>query len=363
MGTGLVDGWFGWGRFWGVWITEGNWLRCVGAGIYCEPGDFYVDPWRPVERAVVTHGHADHTRRGMGRYWCSRSGAGLVRKRVGGEARIEGMEFGEEWELGGVRISLHAAGHILGSAQVRMEYGGEVVVVTGDYNSSHKHGAAERFEVVRCDTLVTESTFGLPIYQWPEAEEVLEDIRKWWRKNRERGRTSVIPCYPLGKSQRLLAAMVGEDAPVALHGNGRGFLPIYEEAGVAFPELCPLDEKGLGRLRGAGLLLMSFAGQPPKLLDKLGALSVGGVSGWMQVRGARRNRSFDRGFVLSDHADWAGLLRCVEASGARRVGVTHGQTEGFARYLREVIGVESFVVSTRFGDNGDGGEASREKGV
>lgn len=331
-------------------MTESNWLWMGAEGLYCEPGGFYVDPWRPVECAVVTHGHADHTRSGMGKYVCARSGEAIIRDRVGAEAAIEGLEYGEERLMGEVRVSLHPAGHILGSAQVRMEYDGEVVVVTGDHNCSGGHEAAEPFRAVRCDLLITESTFGLPVYQWPAAEEVLADIRSWWRRNRELGRTSVIPCYPLGKSQRLLAALAGEDAPVALHGNGRRFLKAYEEAGVEFPELCSLDAAGLERLKGAGLLLISFAGQPPKLLQQLGRLSFGGVSGWMQVRGARRNRSFDRGFVLSDHSDWEGLLRCVRESGARRVGVTHGQTQSFARYLREELGLESFVVPTRFGD-------------
>jgi putative mRNA 3-end processing factor len=333
--------------------SETDLLKVTSSGLYCPPGDFYIDPWRPVPRAVVTHAHADHARSGMGAYWCAASGEELLRLRVGREAVVNALPYGQPTRLGEVRLSLHPAGHVLGSAQVRMEAGGEVAVVTGDHNATHAHAAAEPFEVVPCDVLITECTFGLPIYQWPDPAEVREELLEWWRHNRRKGRTSVLPCYPLGKSQRVLAALAGEDAPVALHGAGRAFLPHYEAAGILFPPLTGFDEAGLRALKGDGLVLISFAGSEPAILKKLGPLSFGAASGWMRVRGMRRNRDFDRGFILSDHSDWNGLLHCIRASGARRIGVTHGQTEPFARYLTEQLGLESFVVPTRFESGGE----------
>ena len=289
----------------------------------------------------------------MEAYWCAASGEELLRLRVGREAVVNALPYGASTTMGEVRLSFHPAGHVLGSAQVRVEGQGEVAVVTGDHNATHAHAAAAPFEPVPCDTLITECTFGLPIYQWPDPDEVWEDLRQWWRRNRERGRTSILPCYPLGKTQRVLAALAGEEAPIALHGNGRSFLPHYASAGIRFPDLTGLDEAGLRTLKGNGLVLISFAGNEPAFLKKLGNLSFGAVSGFMQVRGMRRNRDFDRGFVLSDHSDWHGLLRCVRASGARRIGVTHGQTDAFARYLALELGLESFVVPTHFESGGE----------
>ena len=228
-----------------------------------------------------------------------------------------------------------------------------MAVVTGDHNATHTHAAAEAFEPVPCDLLITESTFGLPVYQWPEPAEVIADIHRWWRSNQRLGRTSVLPCYPLGKTQRILAALDPAIGPVCLAGPARAFLPAYEAAGVAFPRTCDLTEETVDGLRGKGILLISFAGREPALLKRLQPLSFAAVSGWMQVRGMRRSRDCDRAFVLSDHSDWHGLLRCVRASGASRVGVTHGQTEVISRYLREELGLESFTVPSRLGSVGD----------
>lgn len=333
--------------------TKPETLTLTSAGLYCREGDFHVDPWKPVRRAVITHAHADHARPGVERYLVAKSGEALLRERVGKTITAQALAFGERLTLGGVELSLHPAGHILGSSQVRISASAGVTVVTGDHNATHQHAAAEPFEAVPCDTLITESTFGLPIYQWPDPRQVMEAIQAWWQANREAGRTSVLPAYPLGKTQRLLAGLDPGNGPIALAGAGRAFLPLYREAGVSLPDCCPLTEETVPELKGRGLVIHSFAGNEPALLKRLQPLSRAGVSGWMQIRGVRRSRDVERGFVLSDHSDWAGLLRCVRESGARRVGVTHGQTEAFARYLQEVEGVEAFVVPTRFESGGD----------
>jgi putative mRNA 3-end processing factor len=322
-------------------------LRLTREGLYCEAGDFHIDPWRPVKRAVITHAHADHARTGMEAYYCASRGVSLLRERVGKKVDLEEHAFGEAFELGSAKISFHPAGHILGSAQVRIETEDQVAVVTGDHNATHAHEAAEPFEPVACDLLVTESTFGLPIYQWADPDEVMEAIRDWWARNRARGITSVLPCYPLGKTQRILGGLAGVEAPIAVVGSARPFLDLYGRLGVDLPSVLDLTTETVPLLKGVGLVLISFSGSEPALLKRLKPLSWGSASGWMQIRGVRRSRDYDRGFVLSDHSDWDGLMRCVRESGARRIGVTHGQTEVFARYLRE-NGWDAFPVATHF---------------
>jgi putative mRNA 3-end processing factor len=327
-----------------VGFIKSDIVQITRAGLYCPAGDFFVDPTRRVDKAVITHAHSDHARPGMGEYVCSSSGEALLRTRVGAKAVIKGIPFGKEFRMGEAVVSLHPAGHILGSAQVRIACKGQTVVVSGDFNARHSHPAAEAFEPVECNLLVTESTFGLPIYHWPDPELVFGEIHAWWRENQTVGKVSVLPCYPLGKTQRILAGLDGGQGPVALTGAGRDFLPFYNEAGVNFPTVLDLNEETLPLLKGMGFLIVSAAAEPSPLMRKLGSVSYGAVSGWLQVRRMRMGRQFDRGFILSDHADWNGLLDCVMTSKAKRVAVTHGQTEVFARYLREVIGVDAFAI-------------------
>ena len=327
-----------------VGFIKSDIVEMTSAGLYCPLGGFHVDPTRRVLRAVITHAHSDHARRGMGTYYCSKSGAPLLRQRVGKNISMTALDFGREEKIGEVVVSLHPAGHILGSAQVRIEHKGQVVVVTGDHNATHVHGAAEPFESVTCDLLITESTFGLPIYKWPDQETVISELHDWWAKNQAMGKVSILPCYPLGKTQRILSALNPEQGPIALTGAGRAFLPFYRAAGVDLPEVLDLTEDTLPELSGSGFLLGSFAGKPPPLVERLGPLSHGAVSGWFQVRKMRNSQNCDRAFVLSDHSDWDGIMTCIQKSGATRVGVTHGETTLLSRYLREEQGLDAFPV-------------------
>jgi len=267
-------------------------LEITGAGLYCGAGGFFVDSWKPVDRAVITHGHSDHARPGSASYLTSQSGVGVLRRRLPSGASIEGVAYDAPVRMaGGVTVTLLPAGHVLGSLQVRIERGGEVWCVSGDYKTEPDPTCAA-FEFVRCHTFLTESTFGLPIYRWRPGPEVLADVDTWWRRNRERGRTSVL------------------------------------------------------------------------LMRRLGEVSTGFAPGWMQVRGTRRRRSVDRGFVLSDHADWPGLLETVRATGAERVLVTHGYATALARRLAE-LGLEMGVVPARFvGETPDAvrGDAAADSG-
>jgi putative mRNA 3-end processing factor len=310
-------------------------LRITERGLHCPAADLYIDPWLPVDRAVITHAHGDHARSGSGHYLASREGAPVLRTRLGADASIELAEFGEARVVNGVTITLVPAGHILGSAQVRLERAGEVWVVSGDYKTE-PDPTCTPFEPVRCHTFVTESTFGLPIYRWCAQEETFADMRAWWRDNAQRGRASLVYAYALGKAQRVLAGMLGADiGPVYTHGAVERLTADYRASGIAQHETTPVASLPKGTSYAGSLIVAppSAAGSP--WLRRFGDTSTAFASGWMQVRGARRRRSLDRGFVLSDHVDWPALMAAIDATGAENVWVTHGYREQVVRFLRE----------------------------
>jgi putative mRNA 3-end processing factor len=293
-------------------------------GLYCPAGDFYVDPWGAVERAVITHAHGDRVAAGSRAYLAARPGELLLRDRAGS---VQGVAYGERIAMGGVTLSLHPAGHMLGSAQVRIERAGEVWVVTGDFKLAPDPTCAP-FELLRCDTLVTEAAFALPVFRWPEAAEAFAAIRDWWRANEEAGKTSVLYAHPLGLAQRLLAEL----GPVALHEEIERWCALYRSAGIDLPQSRP----------DASLTLA-----PPGWKPGAGRVSTAMASGWMRIRGTRRRRSLDRGFVISDHADWPGLLRAIDESGAEGVWVASGYRGPLVRWLAE-HGRQARAVETRW---------------
>jgi len=298
-------------------------------GLYCPAGDFYIDPWDPVERAVVTHAHSDHVFPGCRSYLAAAPGEALLRARLGADAAIETLAYGERISLGSVTVSLHPAGHIAGSAQVRVESRGEVWVVSGDYKLAPDPTCVP-FEPIRCHTFVTESTFGLPIFRWPEMNEVMSEIHAWWRANQESGRPSVLFGWPMGKLQRVLSALHTAVGPVYAHGAVERISRIYRESGIALPATKPpsADTK-------SALILAPPNCQGSPWMKRFGAASTALVSGWMRIRGTRRRRSLDRGFVLSDHADWPALLTAIDESHAATVWVAHGFRAPLVRWLQE----------------------------
>ncbi len=333
------------------------------AGLYCAAGDFYIDPWRPVPRAVITHAHADHARAGHGQVLATAVSAGVLRSRLGAGLNLQGLAYGEVVVHQGVRISLHPAGHVLGSAQVRLEQGGRVWVASGDYFlSAHdeRNPTCLPFEPVRCHCFITESTFGLPVYRWRPQAEVLAEVDAWWRANAADGRPSLLMAYSFGKAQRLLAGVDAGIGPIFVHGAVLPLNAAYRAAGVALPDAQPLPEaRSLApALRGA-LVVAPPAVHASAWARKLGDFSDGFASGWMQLRGARRRQGVDRGFVLSDHADWPGLQRAIAATGAERVIVTHGQEAVMVRWLREQ-GLDAGSFHTAYG--AEGGEPGAESG-
>lgn len=334
-------------------------LTVTESGLYCAAGDFYIDPWRGVPRALITHAHSDHARRGSMAYLCVDSCAGLLRSRLG-PVNIQTHPYGEQITIGGVKVSFHPAGHVLGSAQIRMEHQGEIWVASGDYKVAADRTCAA-FEPVKCHTFLTESTFGLPVYRWRPAPEITAEIREWWRTNREEGRTSVMFAYSLGKAQRVLGSLEPEDGPIFVHGAVQEMLPHYAAAGITLPECLPATKENVRAAKGTGFVITPPGTDGSAWLASLGDVSTGCASGWMALRGTRRWRSADRGFALSDHADWPGLIGAIRATGAERVLVTHGYSATLARWLNE-NGWQAEVVPTRFtGDRAEPEEAAEDR--
>jgi putative mRNA 3-end processing factor len=328
-------------------------VRLTPAGLYVPAADLFIDPWGPAARAVITHGHADHARGTARAMLTAPTGVPILRTRLGMRPAIEALPWGERRPIGDAILSLHPAGHILGSAQVRIEVDGEVWVVTGDCKTQ-PDPSSEPFEPVACHTLISECTFGLPVYRWPDPSEVIDDILDWWRECATRGVTALLGVYALGKAQRILAHLATHPeaealpGPILVHGAVDGLLPAYREATIPLPPTERALQESVRAAQGTALVLAppSTAGKP--WARKLEPLSLGVASGWMQVRGTRRRRGADRGFVLSDHLDWPALLAVVAESGASQVGLTHGATGAAARFLREERGLDTFEIPTYF---------------
>lgn len=308
-------------------------------GLYCPQGDFFIDPLRSVQRAVITHAHSDHARSGSKSYLTVEDGLHVLRSRIGSSAPIETAPYGRPVTINGVTVSFHSAGHVLGSSQVRLEYKGQVWVVSGDYKTMPDPTCAP-FEQLRCNCFISESTFGLPIYRWPDPDEIAEDLNSWWQENKRNGLASVVFAYSFGKAQRILKMLNSSIGPIYVHATVDKITKEYIATGVQMPEYgC------LGDLRStASLSSQLFAGAmiiaPPSSSDaawlqKIGEHSSAFASGWMRIRGNRKRHAVDRGFILSDHADWSELLDVISATGAEEVIIAHGYVRPLVRHLKE----------------------------
>ncbi|HSD94279.1 MAG TPA: ligase-associated DNA damage response exonuclease [Syntrophales bacterium] len=321
-------------------------LRMTDRGLACEAGGFHIDPWGPVERAVITHAHADHTCKGCRHYLASREGRHVLRTRLGNEASIQLLEYGEALDLNGYRLSLHPAGHILGSAQVRIEHRGHVTVFSGDYKIQ-PDPTCTPFELLQCHSFITESTFGLPVYRWDETERVYEEIRAWWRSNREAGRASVILAYALGKAQSVLMGLDPSMGPVYTHSLVEEMNRRYRMSGVGLPNTLPAERAANKSDFSRAIIVAPSSARGTTWLRQFGEYSTALASGWMRVRGMRHRRGVDRGFVLSDHVDWPGLMETIAATGAEEVHVTHGFVTPVVRMLREK-GIDARPLKAKF---------------
>lgn len=322
-------------------------ITFTNKGIYCKQGDFYIDPWRPVNLAVTTHGHADHVKWGNNAYLCHTLTKPILDQRLGEGLKIETLPYGSEVNLNGVKISFFPAGHVIGSAQVRLEYKGEICVVSGDYKTEDDK-ISTSFEPVKCHTFVSESTFGLPIYKWQPQEVIFDQIKDWVSSNHDHHKTSVLVAYSLGKAQRLIKGLAGYDQ-IYVHNSIANLNDRFITAGVDLPGTIRITGDTRKEDLQQGIVIVPPALAEGRWIKNLHNAATGVCSGWMQVRASRRWRSADAGFALSDHADWPGLLSAIKATEAEKVFVTHGYTATFSKYLNE-IGIESEEVKTQYGN-------------
>jgi putative mRNA 3-end processing factor len=326
-------------------------------GLYCPAGGFYIDPWRPVEQAVITHAHSDHARWGSRAYLCHPDTKPILQARLGA-GNYQTVGWGNTVYLNGVRVSLHPAGHIIGSSQIRVQYNDEVWVVSGDYKTEND-GLSGQFEPVKCHTFITESTFGLPIYTWKPQEAIFSDIQAWIKENQVAGKTSILIAYSLGKAQRLLPCIAAVTDKILVHGAVYNVHMALVNAGWKLPPVERVTpETPKADLKGAVVIAPSSAEGTP-WIKKFAPYSIGICSGWMQVRGNVRRKNADAGFALSDHADWPGLLQAIKATEAEKVFVTHGFQHAFSRYLAEQ-GIPAAEVKTEYGGEEEEGEKEPE---
>lgn len=321
-------------------------LQFTDKGIYCEKANVYIDPWKPVDYALITHAHADHSRWGNKYYLSHHLSKPIIQHRLGHDINIESVAYGEKRKINGVEFSFHPAGHIIGSAQIRVEHKGEVWVVSGDYKLEND-GFCAPFEPIKCDVFITECTFGLPIFKWQPQEAIFNNINTWWRKNKQEGKATIITGYSLGKAQRILQGVDTSIGKVYTHGAIEKTNEVIRNMGVVLNQSTYVDPS-ISKKEYEGSLIIA----PPSALGtswqkRFPTFEVGIASGWMNMRGPRRMRSVDRGFVLSDHADWQGLITAIRATECERVIVTHGYTNVFSKWLNEQ-GIETSIESTEF---------------
>lgn len=318
-------------------------IEFTDKGLYVNQADVYIDPWRPVSKALVTHGHSDHARWGMKSYLCTHNALPVIKYRLNLGNNIQGIDWKETITINGVKFSFYPAGHIPGSAQIRVEYKGEVWVVSGDYKTE-EDGFCETFEVIPCHTFITESTFGLPVFRWETQQTIINQINQWWQKNAALGRNCIISAYSLGKAQRIIAQIDSTIGPIVTHGAVENINNILRCQGYALPKT---QRAEVSKAYSGALIIAPGSAIESPWSKKFGDFSSAIASGWMNMRGNRRRRGVERGFVLSDHADWDGLLKAIKETGAENIYVTHGYKHLFAKHLSE-IGYNAGVVETAY---------------
>jgi putative mRNA 3-end processing factor len=314
-------------------------------GLYCPKADVYLDPWKPVKKAILSHGHADHARWGSSSYLCTPTAAPVIKYRLG-DINLETLPFGEEKLINGVSFSFHPAGHILGSAQIKVSYKGEIVVFSGDYKTAND-GFSEAFEPVKCHTFITESTFGLPVYHWQDQKWVFNEMEEWCKNNRNNHHLSILYGYSLGKAQRILQGLPESVGPIFTHSTIEAVLNVMRNQGVSLKNTIPVNEHITRADLLSGVIIAPPAVQNSNWLKKFEPIRNGVVSGWMALRGARRRRNADKGFVLSDHADWEGLNEAISLTGAENIFVTHGYTDILSKWLIDK-GLNAYPLETNF---------------
>lgn len=329
-------------------------LTFTESGIYCPAGDFYIDPWRRVPRALITHAHSDHARWGMDSYLATPTTAAVMRHRLG-DIAVQTIAYDSALRIGDAVVSFHPAGHVPGSAQIRVAVKGQVWVVSGDYKTVDD-GLSEPFAPVPCHAFISECTFGLPVFNWTPQDVLRDQINRWWAETAAAGKTAILGAYALGKAQRLLRLLDTDIGPILTHGAVENTNEVLRGIGIPLPATTRADAAITGKTHPGALVLATPAALGTPWARRFGPSSTAFASGWMALRGVRRRRAADRGFIVSDHADWAGLNAAITATGAEKIFVTHGYTTAFQQWLRDQ-GHDAHTVSTDYqGEGFDSGE-------
>lgn len=331
-------------------------LEFTNKGIYCAAAGVYLDPWKPVPKAIISHGHADHSRWGHEQYITHHKNVPIIKHRLG-DITVAGKAWGEQFSINNVTFSLHPAGHIIGSSQIRVAHKGEVWVFSGDYKTEND-GVCRPYEPISCHTFITECTFGLPAFSWTPQKEVLNNINQWWVQNKEEGKTSVLFGYSLGKAQRLLKYLNTDIGPIYTHGAIENMTEVLRPL-VTFPKTTLITRDTKKEALQGSMVLAPPSTHGSTWIKKMTPYVTGSASGWMAFRGHRRRRAIDKGFVLSDHCDWEGLLQSIAATGAEKIICTHGYTDIFSRYLQEQ-GYDARTEQTQYTATAEEGEAVAE---
>ena len=323
-------------------------ISFTNKGLYCKQGDFYIDPWKPVEKAVISHAHSDHAKWGNKYYLCHHFTKPILQLRLG-ENNYETAGWDEPVFINGVSVSFFPAGHIIGSAQIKVEYKGEVWVFTGDFKTEND-GISTAYEPVKCNYFITESTFGLPIYKWQPQEEIFTDMKRWITENKTAGKSSLFIAYSLGKAQRILKPLAETGLPMYAHGAVYNVHKTLQDAGWKLPDLKRISNETTKEELKECIIIAPSGAEGSTWTRRFSPYATGICSGWMQVRGNVRRKNADAGFPLSDHADWEGLSSAAKASGAEKVFATHGFQSAFSRYLNEQ-GIAAAEVKTEYGND------------
>ena len=308
-------------------------LTLTRNGIYCKKGNFYIDPIRPIKNAIITHGHADHARWGMEKYYATPATCAIMKIRLGKDITCHELNFHDEIKLGKVKIKLIPAGHILGSAQVVIEDESKKAIITGDFKTD-PDATVESFETEPCDLLVMETTFALPIYNWIESKEIFSSIHEFWQTNQKKGYHTVLYAYSLGKAQRILNSLNQEQGPIAIHSAIEKMNQIYVNKKRLERNFPVFTNAELDNWNKPGLSIAPPATIDSKWIKKCKKYKEAYISGWMTSKGQARRRNM-RGFPLSDHADWKGLNYAVKKFNPSEVWTMHGSTDIFAKHLND----------------------------
>lgn len=303
-------------------------------GLYCPLADVFIDPQKPVTRALITHGHSDHAVTGHRYYLCTKLTEAVIKLRLGSFIQTQVVGFGERITINNVHFSFHPAGHIPGSAQIRIEHKGEVWVITGDYKTEPDKVSGD-YELLKCDTFITETTFALPIYQWQPQSHIMNEILNWYKYNLTLGKSTIVLAYALGKSQRIIQN-IPDEIPIYTHTTVEDTNKVLREAGLKLRKTIQINSRVSKKDIQRGIVIAPSSILNTPLMRSLESPGLGYASGWMALSRFRKQQAATAGFVLSDHVDWNELNLVIHECGAENIWLMHGYTKEYKQYLTAI---------------------------